>query len=156
MIICIIHGPNLNKLGQREPSIYGSKTLQDINDSLITFAKSLDFSIKLHFFQSNVEGEIINYIQDAYDQLHANGIIINPAAYTHTSIAIRDALASVPVPKIEVHLSNIHQREAFRHHSYSAPVCLGQVAGFGLHSYTLALQGLFFELKNNNSSSFSL
>ncbi|OUO41785.1 type II 3-dehydroquinate dehydratase [Megamonas hypermegale] len=133
--ILVIHGPNLNLLGTREPEIYGSMTMQDINEDLQKQAKEAD--VNIDFFQSNHEGEIIDKLHDArgrYDY-----IILNAGAYTHYSIAIRDALAAIEIPTIEVHISNIHQREEFRHHSVIAPVVVGQICGFGLDSYKAAL-----------------
>ena len=125
-------------LGQREPEVYGEQTLADINQNLVQAAELLE--AKLEFFQSNSEGELIDAIQTALDRHH--GIVINPGAYTHTSIAIRDAIAAVALPTVEVHLSNIHRREAFRQHSYIAPVAVGQICGFGSESYLLGLQAL--------------
>lgn len=125
-------------LGKREPEVYGSQTLQDINDALSKASEAL--GVTLTFFQSNHEGALVDTIQDALD-LH-QGILINPGAYTHTSVAIRDAIAAVAIPTVEVHLSNIHQREPFRHHSYLAPVAVGQISGFGADSYRLGLEGL--------------
>ena len=134
MRVLIIHGPNLNLLGKREPDIYGRLTLSEINDKLRTEAAEL--GIELSIVQSNSEGGIVDAIQGGdYDLL-----IINAAAYTHTSIAIRDALSSVGTPCIEVHLSNIHRREEFRKKSYVAEVSLGQISGFGAESYSLALR----------------
>lgn len=138
MKILIINGPNINLLGTREPEIYGSLTLDDIINNLKDYAKTL--GIELKTFQSNVEGEIVNTIQKAKND--CSGIVINPAAYTHTSVAIRDAIAAVGLPCVEVHLSNIHNREEFRKNSLTAPVCIGQIAGFGANSYKLGLQGL--------------
>lgn len=125
-------------LGQREPEVYGEQTLADINQNLVQAAELLE--AKLEFFQSNSEGELIDAIQTALERHH--GIVINPGAYTHTSIAIRDAIAAVALPAVEVHLSNIHRREAFRQHSYIAPVAVGQICGFGSESYLLGLQAL--------------
>lgn len=139
MQILVIHGPNINLLGTREPEIYGSTTMQEINDSLELVAKARQAEIG--FFQSNIEGEIVDVIQKAA-QKNIDGIIINPAAYTHTSVAIRDALSAAGIPTVEVHLSNIHQREEFRHKSLTAPVCLGQICGFGKKSYELGLDVL--------------
>ncbi|WP_346687446.1 type II 3-dehydroquinate dehydratase [Megamonas hypermegale] len=133
--ILVIHGPNLNLLGTREPEIYGSMTMQDINDDLQKQAD--EAGVHIDFFQSNHEGEIIDKLHEArgrYDY-----IILNAGAYTHYSIAIRDALAAIEIPTIEVHISNIHQREEFRHHSVIAPVVVGQICGFGLESYKEAL-----------------
>lgn len=125
-------------LGKREPEFYGSLTLQDINEELVELATSLEVSVS--FFQSNHEGALVDKIQDALN--HHQGILINPGAYTHTSVAIRDALAAVALPTVEIHLSNIHKREAFRHHSYIAPIAIGQISGFGTDSYRLGLAGL--------------
>ena len=136
--ILVIHGPNLNLLGTRETSIYGEQTLEHINQQLTTFAQV--HQTELQFFQSNHEGAIIDRIQEARHKV--NAILINPAAYTHTSIAIRDAIAAVSLPTVEVHLSNIHAREDFRHTSFIAPVCVGQISGFGDQSYLLGLQAL--------------
>ncbi|BAW97647.1 3-dehydroquinate dehydratase, type II [[Synechococcus] sp. NIES-970] len=136
--VLVLHGPNLNLLGLREPEIYGSTTLQDINALLEADAATLDVS--LHCFQSNHEGILIDKIQAARENF--SGILINPAAYTHTSVALRDAFAAVSLPVVEVHLSNIHQREAFRHHSYIAPIAIGQICGFGAESYRLGLRAL--------------
>lgn len=134
--ILVIHGPNLNLLGQRETSVYGATTMDEINAHLKKIAG--DKGVELVFLQSNHEGDIV----DAIGKSKADGIgaiVINPAAYTHTSIAIRDALAAVTVPAVEVHLSNIYKREEFRHLSMIAPVCQGQVSGFGAQSYELGL-----------------
>ena len=139
MRILVIHGPNLNMLGSREPETYGTVTLEQINGMLLGLASELDCSIG--FFQSNAEGAIIDAIHQASED--CDGILINPAAYTHTSVAIRDAIAAVDLPVVEVHLSNIHRRESFRHMSYVAPVAVGQVAGFGPGSYLLGLRALF-------------
>jgi 3-dehydroquinate dehydratase-2 len=138
MKILVINGPNLNLLGTREPEIYGAETLDDINCSLQGAAQKMAVSVQ--FFQSNSEGELVDAIQGAVGIF--DGIIINPAAYTHTSIAIRDAIAAVAIPTVEVHLSNVYKREEFRHKSFIAPVALGQIAGFGSAGYKLALEGL--------------
>ncbi|MGK7873861.1 MAG: type II 3-dehydroquinate dehydratase [Xenococcaceae cyanobacterium] len=141
--ILVLHGPNLNLLGQREPQIYGSVTLDDINLLLAEEAKKLQ--AKVTRLQSNHEGFLVDAIHQALGQ--HQGILINAGAYTHTSIAIRDALSAVKIPTVEVHLSNIYQREAFRHHSYIAPVAVGQISGFGAQSYRLGLQGLVHYLR---------
>ena len=133
--ILVIHGPNLNLLGTREPEIYGSITMQDINDDLQKQAD--EAGVHIDFFQSNHEGEIIDKLHEARGRYYY--IILNAGAYTHYSIAIRDALAAIEIPTIEVHISNIHQREEFRHHSVIAPVVVGQICGFGLDSYKAAL-----------------
>lgn len=134
MKLLVIHGPNINLLGTREPETYGALTMQEINTRLKNLAKQ--HKVELEFFQSNIEGEIVTRIQESENFA---GIIINPAAYTHTSVAIRDALAAIKIPAIEVHISNIYKREEFRHSSLTAPVCLGQISGFGAKSYELAL-----------------
>lgn len=144
--ILVVNGPNLNMLGKREPNIYGARTLQDINETLQGIADALEVS--LTFFQSNHEGALVDTIQAALSR--HQGILINPGAYTHTSVAIRDALAAVAIPTVEVHLSNIHQREAFRHHSYIAPIAIGQISGFGADSYRLGLEGLVQQLRQIN------
>lgn len=136
--IAVIHGPNLNMLGSREPEVYGNATLDDINLMLSKEAEKI--KVQLDFFQSNSEGSIIDFVQNCAQT--SQGIIINAGAYTHTSVAIRDALAAVAVPAVEVHISNVYSREKFRHRSLIAPVCIGQVTGFGPFSYTAALLGL--------------
>lgn len=144
MKIRIIHGPNLNLLGTREPDVYGHSSLDDVNQQLLRYADSE--KVEIDFFQSNSEGELIDYIHQAlHDKV--DGLVINPGGYTHTSIALRDAIAGVAIPTIEVHLSNVHARESFRQLSYIAPVCVGQVCGFGTFSYQLALQGLLDNLR---------
>ncbi len=143
--ILVLHGPNLNLLGKREPKTYGKIALDDINQMLEQEAQKLMVSISS--CQSNVEGEIINLIHASLG-LH-QGILINPGAYTHTSIAIRDALAAVDLPTVEVHLSNIYRREEFRHHSWIAPVAIGQISGFGVNSYLLGLQALVSHLSTS-------
>lgn len=136
--ILVLHGPNLNLLGRREPGIYGSTTLDEINDLLEQDGQKLQ--VKVFTWQSNHEGVLVDAIHDALGQ--HQGILINAGAYTHTSVALRDALAAVAIPTVEVHLSNIYQREAFRHHSFIAPVSIGQISGFGVESYRLGLQAL--------------
>ena len=138
MKILVINGPNINMLGTREPEIYGSDTLDNINQELIEYSKTLD-NIEFEFFQSNHEGEIIDKIQSAKD---FDGLLINPAGYTHTSIAIADAIKSINIKAVEIHLSNPHTREDYRKISYTASACVGVVAGFGKESYKLALLGL--------------
>lgn len=133
--ILVVNGPNLNLLGKREPALYGDKSLEDLNKRLNSLAKELDLT--LQFFQSNHEGEIIDFIQNESDSAH--GMIINPGAYTHYSIAIRDAIAAVDLDTVEVHISNIHDREEFRRNSVIAPVCTGSIVGFGFYGYAMAL-----------------
>ena len=134
--ILVIHGPNLDLLGRRQPEIYGSFTLDEINQKLKKTAQKEN--VEIEFFQSNHEGEIVDVIGKAKNNF--NAILINPAAYTHTSVAIRDAIGAVELPCVEVHLSNIYAREEFRHTSLIAPVAAGQIAGFGIDSYLLGLQ----------------
>lgn len=136
--IMVINGVNLNMLGVREPEIYGNQTLSDINEMIEKKAEEL--GVLAEFFQSNIEGEIVNAIHSCYK--NADGIIINPGAFTHYSYAIRDALASVGVPAVEVHLSNVYKREEFRHKSVTAPECTGQISGLGAKGYLLALEAL--------------
>ena len=141
----MLHGPNLNLLGQREPGVYGSATLNDINQLLEQEAQALQ--VKLSIQQSNHEGVLVDAIQLMLGQ--HQGLLINAGAYTHTSVAIRDAIAAVNVPAVEVHLSNIYRREPFRHHSFIAAVAIGQISGFGSESYRLGLQALVHHLKHN-------
>jgi len=136
--ILVLHGPNLNLLGQREPGIYGSFTLDQINQQLTAQAGTL--GVKLEYLQSNHEGVLVDAIQQALGQ--HQGILLNAAAYTHSSVALRDAITAVQIPTVEVHLSNIYRREEFRHHSWIAPIAIGQISGFGWRSYTLGLQAL--------------
>lgn len=141
--ILVLHGPNLNLLGLREPGIYGHETLADINQVLADAALSMD--VALVAMQSNHEGVLVDAIHEARGTYA--GIVINAAAYTHTSVALRDAIAAVAIPTVEVHLSNIHKREPFRHHSYIAPVVIGQISGFGAMSYLLGLQAVVHHLR---------
>src|SRR5262245_4576677 len=138
MKILVLHGPNLNLLGMREPEIYGSMTLEDINNKLIGLGKELDVEIKCS--QSNHEGALIDALQDA--RTWANGVVFNPGGYTHTSVALRDAIAAIGIPVIEVHLSNVYSREEFRHQSLISAVCKGKILGLGWRSYTLGLRAL--------------
>jgi len=147
--LLVLHGPNLNLLGSREESIYGTATLDAIDASLSKLSEEL--GVELDIRQSNLEGELVTWIQEARSGYQ--GIIINPAAYTHTSVAIRDALAAVNLPTIEVHLSNIYRREEFRQHSYVSGVALGQISGLGPAGYLLALRGLYEHLSARGSRS---
>ena len=142
--VLILHGPNLNLLGRREPGIYGSMSLATINQSLQKEAELLQVVVSP--LQSNHEGTLIDAVHEALGQ--HQGIVINPGAYTHTSVALRDAIVAVNLPTVEVHLSNVYQREAFRHHSYVAPVAIGQISGFGANSYILGLWALVHHLRN--------
>ncbi|HEX5020625.1 MAG TPA: type II 3-dehydroquinate dehydratase [Candidatus Binatia bacterium] len=134
--ILVLNGPNLNLLGKRQPEIYGKSTLPDIEKQLRALAK--DLGVEIDFRQSNSEAELITWIQEAEGKFEA--LIINPAAYTHTSLAMRDAISAVGISTVEIHLSNIHKREPFRHHSHIAEVAVGQIAGFGVNSYLLGLR----------------
>lgn len=138
----VINGPNLNRLGKREPGIYGVETLQDIEDRLSALAQQL--GVTVDFFQSNHEGDIIDKIHEAHGRYQ--GIVINPGAFTHYSYAIRDAFGAVPVPFVEIHISNIHAREEFRQHSVLAPIAVGQIVGLGAYGYELALRALVHKL----------
>jgi 3-dehydroquinate dehydratase-2 len=136
--ILVIHGPNLNMLGKREPDIYGHESLAEIDAQLQKRGQKLEVDVET--FQSNHEGALVDKIQQAAGTVH--GVVINPAAYTHTSVAIRDALAMLDIPIVEIHLSNIHRREPFRHQSMIADIVTARIAGFGSYGYTLALEGL--------------
>lgn len=145
--ILVIHGPNLNLLGTRETDLYGTLTLVQIDEELR--ARGRERGAEVITYQSNIEGELVTRIQDAAG--HAHGIVINPAAYTHTSVAIRDALLAVALPAVEVHLSNLHRREEFRQRSLIAAACVGQISGFGAGSYTLALDAILAHLAEKQS-----
>lgn len=136
--VFVLNGPNLNLLGQREPAIYGAATLQDVEARCRSHAATLGLAID--FRQSNIEGELVTWIQEARDR--ASGIALNAGAYTHTSVALHDALKAADLPSVEVHLSNVHKREAFRHHSFIAPAVSGVICGFGVESYVLALSAI--------------
>jgi 3-dehydroquinate dehydratase-2 len=140
--VLLLHGPNLNLLGTREPEVYGTTTLADINAACARFASRYDVGVRA--VQSNHEGALVDALHDA--RAWALGVVINAGAYTHTSIALRDAISAVKLPTVEVHLSNVHAREAFRHQSMIAPVCVGVVAGFGWRSYLLGLEALLGHL----------
>lgn len=141
--VLVLNGPNLNLLGTREPDIYGAETLKDVE--ALCGAAAREFGLSIDFRQSNSEGELVTWIQDA--RKTADGILINPAAYSHTSVAIPDALKAVGLPVAEVHISNIHQRESYRHHSYVSAVAFGVICGFGTLGYRLALHALAEKLK---------
>jgi 3-dehydroquinate dehydratase-2 len=138
MKILILHGPNLNLLGTREPEVYGAMTLDDINNKMTVLGKELGAEIKC--LQSNHEGALIDALQDA--RTWANGVVFNPGGYTHTSVALRDAISAIQIPVIEVHLSNVYAREEFRHKSFVSAVCRGKITGLGWRSYTLGLTAL--------------
>ncbi|MEX0830275.1 MAG: type II 3-dehydroquinate dehydratase [Nitrospirales bacterium] len=144
--ILVLHGPNLNLLGTREPTMYGAATLAEVDVMLLSLGKELGVSVEAR--QSNIEGELVTWIQQAPSQYQ--GLVLNPAAYTHTSIALRDAIVGVGIPMVEVHLSNIHGRESFRRRSYLAPIALGQISGFGPQSYALGLRALVQALQDKS------
>lgn len=144
--VLVLHGPNLNLLGAREPGIYGSVTLAEIDSMLEEEGRQLQADVKA--MQSNHEGMLVDAVQAA--KVEYQGILINAGAYTHTSVALRDAIAAVKLPTVEVHLSNIYQRESFRHHSYIAAVAIGQISGFGAQSYRLGLHALIHYIRHSN------
>jgi 3-dehydroquinate dehydratase-2 len=136
--ILLLHGPNLNLLGKREPGVYGIATLDEINQRLLNYSQSLE--VELRILHSNHEGALIDALHDAINW--ADGVVINPGGYTHTSVAIRDAIAAIGIPVVEVHLSNVYAREEFRHKSMISAVCRGKISGFGWRSYLLGIQAL--------------
>ncbi|MAS34561.1 MAG: type II 3-dehydroquinate dehydratase [Anaerolineaceae bacterium] len=140
--ILLLHGPNLNLLGTRQPDIYGKVSLEQINDMAERYARQ--YGVDLRADQSNHEGDLVDILHIARNW--ADGVVFNAGAYTHTSVALRDAISAIEMPVIEVHLSNVHAREAFRHHSYLAPVCVGQISGFGWRSYVLGIDALLGHL----------
>lgn len=147
MKILIINGVNMNMLGLRETEKYGTMTLKDLEKELYAF--SFELGIDIETFQSNFEGEIVEKIHQTKDNF--DGIVINAGAYTHTSVAIRDSISAVNMPTVEVHMTNIYKREEFRHHSYIAPVCIGQISGFGINSYKLGLKAVVDYLNTNDN-----
>lgn len=147
MKILIINGVNMNMLGLRETEKYGTMTLKDLEKELYAF--SFELGIDIETFQSNFEGEIVEKIHQTKDNF--DGIVINAGAYTHTSVAIRDAISAVNISTVEVHMTNIYKREEFRHHSYIAPVCIGQISGFGINSYKLGLKAVVDYLNSNDN-----
>ena len=146
MRVLVINGPNINLLGKREPGLYGHSTLEEI-EARVT-ALGFELGLEVEFLQSNSEGALVDAVQSAAGRIAA--IVINPAAYTHTSVALRDAISAVKLPAVEVHLSNIHAREQFRHTSLIAPVCTGQISGFGWRSYLLGLQGVLDVIRDKS------
>ncbi len=146
--VLVLHGPNLGLLGTREPDLYGRATLAEIDQSLATLAAELHATVDCR--QSNHEGDLVDWLNDTREAF--DGVLMNPAAYTHTSIALRDAIAAVGLPCVEVHLTNIHAREGFRRHSHVAPVCVATIAGFGPASYALGLRGLIDYLRARDDS----
>jgi 3-dehydroquinate dehydratase-2 len=144
--VLVLNGPNLNLLGLREPGVYGSTTMEDINYRMIELGKEL--GIEVRCFQSNHEGALIDALHDARNW--AAGVVFNPGGYTHTSVALRDAISAIKIPVIEVHISNVHAREEFRHHSMISAVCAGTISGLGLQSYLLGLRGLSGKINTGN------
>lgn len=149
MRIAVIHGPNLRLLGSREPQVYGTATLEEIDGSLHSLAREL--GVELEVFQSNHEGEILDFLEEV--QFRVNGVLINPGGLTHTSVSLRDGLVGIGLPVVEVHLSNPAAREGFRHRSFIAPIAIGTVAGFGKNSYLLGLRGLVAHFTNPTKES---